>query len=1291
MPRRLLPLLLTVAACAQESNGCESARAFRATNRAQLVGGVAAVADIGDYVLENDHVRFVILGGHGSPGPGIFGGSLVDADLQRTAPEHRGGRGLDAFSELFPMVNLATPNPDSTEVGIAQASGGEAVVTVSAAADNYMDALELLSQTFSVPMDVSVTTDYRLKAGSRVVQIDTALHFNPNLRDAEERRAMSPLVSPPDVFGTILRVGSVDTPSHPGAVAGDFLFFGNKTDVFTPGYGFDLDQKLREVFNGGCDSINVPVGVDALAAEADGVSYAYASADTGGGKTYVPLFAQSFTAVMTHAKACEPNEGDCLSGVELGYSRLFAVGDGDAASALSAIYEAKGIATGRVSGHLFDEEDGTPVSGARVLVVKDPGESFVSDRALAELAPEESLALVYAANREATKRLCPDGGVCAACSPELDLQGAPGIVSNMKTDRRADDKIKDGDFEGRLPKGRYLLVARTHDRPTARPVRVEVVENDDVRVNLVIGSPASLQVRVLDERGEPMPAKVTLGRCLPRCAADADCGEGYACKLEERRCLPVSGCGGGQCRAYESCTGEDCTCLPTNALDVAMGDPLMPDNIVVTTFAGPDGIAHLSARPGDWELIVSRGPEYDIDFHDVALESRRPTTIDAALHRVVDSTGWVSADFHVHGVNSHDANVDHETRVLSMLGEGVELVSSSDHDAVTDFRPAIRALRAERFIRSQIGLETSTVELGHFIGAPLRIDALAMGANAQGTRRATDPLFHHDEHAMPGRMGAYDWDGLPPGEASFCDENGDGVFNRRDGERLVPKGDPTGQCRGAELGREPGIMGRLRELGAHGPEETVVTVAHPRDGFFGYFDQYALDPLTMTLGPTGTTLELLNPLVKPEFFDPDFDAIELFNGKRLDFVRTPTVGELEAFGQEMDALRARNLPNALFEKEQAALGAKWVKDVIRRTPDEQRAVIEAQPPRTCYAGATDLCGPNERFGCDTVAKRCFERCGAGVACSAGFLCDDAQGRCVAGPLRPSDDYTGVVDDWFRLLNGGVRVTGLGNSDTHDTVSIESGLPRNWVRSSTDLPHAIDPREIAASVKAHGVVASYGPFIRMSANGAQIGETLRNAPGPVTVRVQVESPLWFDVDRLELYRNGLLWQEVEAGNVHPACTHVDRVPNAGVVNFDCAFDDEGPEDAWYVAVALGLRGKDLRPVYTSVPTLALEIGDITGRAFDAIEGFPVTVSRPDIPRQHPVLPFAITNPIWVDRAGDGFDAPVPLSPESPFASHGLGSFPLTSARVGVSPLDESGTEPSDVIRAFHRRLLKVLGR
>lgn len=1353
MRRAAALALLLLAAC--DDGPKPFVRAYRAASRDQLIGGVAAVADVGDYVLENDQVRFVILGGHGSAGPGIYGGSLVDADLQRWQPEFRGGSGLDSFSELFPMANLATPNPDTTEVVISDdgATGEEARVTVEALSDNYMDALEMLD-AFGLKSNIAVRTDYALVPKTRVLRIDTSLVVDPT-GTPSGTQPMVGISEPPDVFGTILRVFAPPGTPAPGVVAGDFLFYGNKTDVFVPGYGFDLDLKLRDIFNGGCDSINVPVGVDALAAEADRVSYAYASADEGGGKTFVPLFASSFTAVMTHKTEC-PTSAPCLGGKRLLYSRYFALGDGDAASAVAAIYEAKGIPTGTITGNLYDRRSSRPVSGARILVLRDPGADVVSDSELGSLAPDEALARVYEANRIASRRACPEGETCGKCSPKVDPYGEPGIVTSMKSDRGV-DTVLDGNFEAHLPPGSYLLVARDRDRPTSPPLRVKVEAGKTQGVGLAVDPPASLIVRVTDETGNAVPAKITVGRCLPECAFDEDCGsDSLFCDRVQHRCFPIAGCQLGECRSYETCEapprgmpGEPlpnpvCTCAARTALDVTLGDALTPDNIVAASFAGPDGLARLSVRPGEWEVLVSRGPEYDIARHDVTLDPMRPVDLPVAIHRVVDTTGWVSADFHVHGINSHDANVTHDVRVRSMMGEGVELVSSSDHDAITDFTPAIRRLNAERFIKSQVGLETTTVELGHFIGAPLRFDQMSTGPNVLGLEKPREGDFTTNPEVLGGRGGAFDWDGLPPGAASFCDSDGDAIFDRRE-EKLVTRGDPQGTCGSDTAILEPGMIGRLRELGLFGPEKTVVTVPHPRDGFFGYFDQFGADPFDFKL--RGTTLETLNPLTKPPFFTTQFDAIELFNGKRLDMVRTPTIAEISSFNEAMEIVRSTPpdqthfdrlkqlvgsdfvtlhhalftrldprkdppaLSNAELERVQGLLGELWVKRVVSRTTAEQDAHVKEQKhaaplpsdriqcakPATCEA-KLDNQGQFDHWGCSDGGLHCDESAmECKQDCSPTKACPQGRGECVNGwcerPMdAPCTEHRGVVDDWFRLLNGGAKFTGLANSDTHGLMSVESGLPRNWIRSRTDDPRAIDIGEIAENTLARQAVASYGPFVRMEAEGVGIGGTLTKTSGPVSLHVAVESPLWFDVDRLEIYRNGVLWREVEAGTSHPDCTTVDAVPNKQIVNFDCTFKDEGTEDAWYVANALGLRGKDMRPVYTSVPILFLEIGDITGRAFSVLGSF--VSQRPEIPRVHPVLPLAYTNPIWVDRNGDGdFTPPIPLDADSPFNPNASTSQPLSSATTKpVLPgLDGETSEPTSqrLVRELHRRIAHAM--
>lgn len=1267
----LLALAVGLGAGACDGKNKPFVRAFQSTSRTQLIGGIAAIGDVGDYVVENDQVRFVILAGHGSPGPGLFGGSLADADLQRPEPEFRNGQGLDSLSEIFPMANLATPNPEKTDIAIEEdgQDGTQAVLRVRAAADNYMKALETLKQGFGVPMDITLTTRYRLVPGSRVLEIETALEFDNN--DGQRQNLLMPgLTAPPNIFGTILRVPGKPYGTAPGAVAGDFLFYGNKTDVFTPGYGFDVDRKLREIFNGGCDSVNVPLGVDALAAEGDRVSYAYASGDENGGRTYVPLFAASFTAVISNQFQCDSSV-PCLGDKRLTYKRYFAVGDGDAASALAAIYKQKNVATGRLEGHLYDRKSGEAVSGARVVVLRDPGAAAVSDASLAHDDVDGLLSKIYDENRRASRVPCadPDPLACARCAPEIDAYGEPGIVTSMKTDRGT-DRVLDGDFAASLRPGSYVVLARSRERPNTRPVRVTIRPDVTAQLNLRIDPPALLEVHLTDQTGRASPGKVTIGRCLPQCVHDADCGDGATCDAAQRRCFPKNHCADGSCAPYETCDGASCRCDAHTALDVALGDPLMPDNIVTTGFAGVDGVVKFRVRPGQYEFIASRGLEYDLDRQRVTLEPDRPMTRDAAVHRVVDTSGWISADFHVHGINSHDAYVRHEARVLSMMGEGIELLSSSDHDAITDFAPAVRALGAEPFIKTQVGLETTTIEMGHFIGEPLRYDLLAEGRGVFGKTG-----------------GAFDWNGLPPGPTSFCDTNNDGLLDPG-AERLVARGDPTHRCAGDPVVDDPGIFGRLRDLGLFDPKKTVITVPHPRDGFFGYFDQFSLDPYSLKLGTS--LLEILNPLIKPDTFSTEFDAVELFNGKRLDFVRTPTIAEIGGFGAELKALRAEQRPNDELEQRTGEISDRWVRRILERTPEEQHTLITTTGQVACTATACSALGTCGRGQvCDAATNSCLQECNQSHLCEpATGTCDTTTGVCRRDPGEPCTDHRGVVDDWFRMLNAGARFTGLGNSDTHTLLSNESGIPRNFVRSHTDEPRAIDIGEIAENMLAHQVETTYGPFVRMDANGIDIGGTLEKPAGPVRLHVMVESPLWFDVDRLEVYRNGELWKVVEAGRqqTQPACSTIDELPNRSIVHFDCTFVDQPDRDVWYVAIALGLRGKDLRPIYSSVPILSLEIGDITGRAFGA---FGLAVGKPEIPRQTPVLPMAVTNPIWVDLQGDGFQPPTELDPTSPFAPKGSLSQPLASAALTAPLLPDEDTRDDlrgrRLVAAMHRRL------
>ena len=99
-------IVLGVATCQRESAPLPP-RAFRVTDRSQLFGGgPRALGEVGDFMLQNDQIRVVIQDAGFSRGFGVYGGSIIDADLRRVDEQGRGESnrlgGNDIFAEMFP-------------------------------------------------------------------------------------------------------------------------------------------------------------------------------------------------------------------------------------------------------------------------------------------------------------------------------------------------------------------------------------------------------------------------------------------------------------------------------------------------------------------------------------------------------------------------------------------------------------------------------------------------------------------------------------------------------------------------------------------------------------------------------------------------------------------------------------------------------------------------------------------------------------------------------------------------------------------------------------------------------------------------------------------------------------------------------------------------------------------------------------------------------------------------------------------------------------------------------------
>jgi hypothetical protein len=292
----------------------------------------------------------------------------------------------------------------------------------------------------------------------------------------------------------------------------------------------------------------------------------------------------------------------------------------------------------------------------------------------------------------------------------------------------------------------------------------------------------------------------------------------------------------------------------------------------------------------------------------------------------------------------------------------------------------------------------------------------------------------------------------------------------------------------------------------------------------------------------------------------------------------------------------------------------------------------------------------------------------------------------------------VLDDWLRLLDHGVVRTGMGNSDSHQLFTqTEGGLPRNWVRLEAQSPAAIDERALARAIQQGRLVTSYGPFVQLWLGDAEVGGTCSPPAGEtrVPLRVRVQSPGWFDVDRVEIYRSGhLIHVLTGAGDELDPDSQVDTsgllVPNPRVVNLDATFDEPvGEGDAWYVAVAMGLEGRDLSPVYSAHPFLKLEIGDILSRSLSSVP-LPMEIDSAAVPRVFRVYPYGVTNPVFLDADRDGaYRAPNPTPDWARGPTAGR-SAPLSSARIGGSPL--APATPVDQLKGRQlQRFMALLAR
>jgi hypothetical protein len=132
------------------------------------------------------------------------------------------------------------------------------------------------------------------------------------------------------------------------------------------------------------------------------------------------------------------------------------------------------------------------------------------------------------------------------------------------------------------------------------------------------------------------------------------------------------------------------------------------------------GIGEIPIGAGRYRVFASHGPEFELVERTVSAASGEVAQVSGRIERSVATPGFISTDVHQHASPSFDSGVSLEDRALSNAAEGVEVLISTDHNVIVDYRPIIAQRGLGRSVVSIIGTEATTHSVGHFNAFPLR-------------------------------------------------------------------------------------------------------------------------------------------------------------------------------------------------------------------------------------------------------------------------------------------------------------------------------------------------------------------------------------------------------------------------------------------------------------------------------------------------------------------------------------------------------------------------------------------
>ena len=237
----------------------------------------------------------------------------------------------------------------------------------------------------------------------------------------------------------------------------------------------------------------------------------------------------------------------------------------------------------------------------------------------------------------------------------------------------------EGKFSLKLPQGPVELQIEDLGRTQAK-IAVTVGEGAALTPKVILTDAARIRFAISDESGKPIPCKAHFAP-LDQDAPKLDFGP----KWRAHGCVDQ----------YMSENGQFTQQLP----------------------------------PGKYRVVVVRGPEYSHLEQEVTVEAGKESVFKGTLKRVVDTKGWISADFHNHSTPSGDNVCDTDGRIINIAAENLEFTPTTEHNRFYDWEPTIKALGLEAHIKTVKGVEL-TGSRQHLNAFPFEPDPLKQNGGA---------------------------------------------------------------------------------------------------------------------------------------------------------------------------------------------------------------------------------------------------------------------------------------------------------------------------------------------------------------------------------------------------------------------------------------------------------------------------------------------------------------------------------------------------------------------------------